>query len=116
MIASNAANVMNGGNGNDTFKFATAASADHDTILGFSPGDRIDLSAIDANTGTTANDGFTLITGAEFTAAGQLAVSFESRADGDFTVIQGNVDGNMGADFTIEVEGHQTITSATVTL
>ncbi len=116
IVASNAANVMNGGTGNDTFKFTTAASADHDTIFGFSPGDRIDLSAIDANTGTTANDAFTLITGAEFTAAGQLAVSFESRADGDFTVIQGNVDGNMGADFTIEVEGHQTITSANVTL
>jgi hypothetical protein len=56
-----------------------------------------------------------LITGAEFTAAGQLAVSFESRADGDFTVIQGNVDGNMGADFRIEVEGHHAISNANLT-
>jgi Ca2+-binding RTX toxin-like protein len=112
IVASNAVNIMNGGNGNDTFKFPTAAAADGDTILGFAPGDRIDLSAIDANTGTAANDAFTLVTGAEFTAAGQLAVSFETHADGaNFTVIQGNIDGNMGADFRIEVEGHHEITS-----
>jgi Ca2+-binding RTX toxin-like protein len=114
IIASNAANVMNGGAGNDTYRFMTAAAADGDTILGFAPGDRVDLSSIDANTGTAANDAFTLITGAEFTAAGQLAVSFESRADGDFTVIQGNVNGDLDADFTIEVEGHHQISNANV--
>jgi Ca2+-binding RTX toxin-like protein len=114
IIASNAHNVVNGGSGNDTYKFMTAAAADGDTILGFAPGDKIDLSAIDANTGTATNDAFTLVTGAEFTAAGQLAVSFESRADGDFTVIQGNIDGNLSADFRIEVEGHHTISNANV--
>ena len=114
IIASNAVNVMNGGSGNDTYRFMTAAAADGDTILGFAPGDRVDLSAIDANTGTATNDAFTLVTGAEFTAAGQLAVSFESRADGDFTVIQGNIDGNLDADFRIEVEGHHTISNANV--
>jgi Ca2+-binding RTX toxin-like protein len=116
IIASNAVNVMNGGAGDDTYRFLTAAAADGDTILGFAPGDRIDLSAIDANTGTAANDAFTLVTGAEFTAAGQLAVSFESRADGDFTVIQGNIDGNLDADFKIEIEGHQSISNANVTV
>ena len=114
IIASNAVNVMNGGSGNDTYRFMTAAAADGDTILGFAPGDRVDLSAIDANTGTATNDAFTLVTGAEFTAAGQLAVSFESRADGDFTVIQGNINGNLDADFRIEVEGHHTISNANV--
>jgi Ca2+-binding RTX toxin-like protein len=116
IVASNTANVMNGGAGNDTFRFATAAAADGDTILGFAPGDRIDLSAIDANTGTATNDAFTLVTGAEFTAAGQLAVSYESRVDGDFTVIQGNIDGSMTADFRIEVEGHQQVSNTNVTL
>jgi Ca2+-binding RTX toxin-like protein len=112
ITASNAVNVMDGGAGNDTFKFLTTAAANGDTILGFAPGDRLDLSAIDANTGTAANDAFTLITGAEFTAAGQLAVSFESRADGDFTVIQGNIDGNLTADFRIEIGGNHTISNA----
>jgi hypothetical protein len=41
-------------------------------------------------------------------------VSFESRADGDFTVIQGNIDGNLSADFRIEVEGHHAVSSANV--
>ena len=116
ITASNAVNVMDGGAGNDTFKFLTTAAADGDTILGFEPGDRIDLSGIDANLGLAGDQGFTIISGAAFTAAGQLAISFESRADGDFTIVQGNIDGNLGADFKIAIEGHQTLTNANVTL
>ena len=51
ITASNAVNVMNGGAGNDTFRFTSASAADGDTILTFEPGDRIDLTAIDANIG-----------------------------------------------------------------
>jgi Ca2+-binding RTX toxin-like protein len=115
ITASNAVNVMNGGSGNDVFKFLTAAAANGDTILGFEPGDRVDLSAIDANTLTSGDQAFTLISGAEFTAAGQLAVTFESRADGDFTVVQGNIDGNTAADFKFEIEGHHTMTNTNLT-
>ncbi len=115
ITASNAANVMNGGAGNDTFKFTSASAADGDTILGFEPGDRVDLTAIDANVGTATDQSFTLVTGA-FTAAGQLAVTFETRADGDFTVIQGNIDGNADADFTVEIAGHQNLTNANLGL
>ena len=78
ITASNAANVMNGGAGNDTFRFTSASAADGDTILGFEPGDRVDLTAIDANVGAAGDQSFTLVTGA-FTAAGQLAVTFETR-------------------------------------
>jgi Ca2+-binding RTX toxin-like protein len=116
IVASNAVNVMNGGAGNDTFKFLTAAAANGDTILGFEPGDRLDLSAIDANIGSAADQAFTLVTGASFTAAGQLAVSYESRADGDFTIVEGNIDSNTGADFKVEISGHQALTNANVTL
>jgi Ca2+-binding RTX toxin-like protein len=115
ITASNAANVMNGGAGNDTYRFTSASAADGDTILGFEPGDRVDLTAIDANVGTAADQSFTLVTGA-FTAAGQLAVTFETRADGDFTVIQGNIDGNADADFTVEIAGHQNLTNANLGL
>ena len=50
---------------------------------------------------------FTLVTGA-FTAAGQLASDVRDRAEGDVTVVQGNIDGNADADFTIEIAGNQT--------
>ena len=116
IVASNAANVMNGGAGNDTFKFLSTAAADGDTILLFEPGDRLDLAGIDADTGAAGNQAFTIVTGAALTAAGQLAVSFESGADGDFTVVQGNVDGNTGADFTIKIEGHHVLNNTNVTV
>ncbi len=45
ITASNAVNVMDGGAGNDTFRFLSAAAANGDTIHGFQPGDKIDLSA-----------------------------------------------------------------------
>ena len=110
ITASNAVNVMNGGAGNDTFKFTSTSAANGDTIVNFEPGDWIDLTGIDANIGTAGDQSFTLVTGAP-TAAGQLGVTFETRADGDFTVVQGNIDGNADADFTIEIAGHQNLTS-----
>jgi Ca2+-binding RTX toxin-like protein len=114
--ASNAVNVMDGGAGNDTFKFVSVAAANGDTIRGFEPGDRLDLSGIDAN-GTTAGDqAFTLVSGAAFTATGQLLMSYETRADGEYTVIQGNVGGNLDADFKISIEGHQNLTNANLNL
>jgi Ca2+-binding RTX toxin-like protein len=111
ITASNAVNVMDGGAGNDAFRFGSASAANGDTILGFEPGDRVDLSAIDANLTAAGDQSFTLITGAEFTAAGQLAVSFETRPDGEYTIVQGNIDGNLGADFKISIEGHQDLTN-----
>ena len=116
ITASNVVNVMSGGAGNDTFRFTSASAANGDMILDFEPGDRIDFTAIDANIGATGDQAFVLISGATFTAAGQLAVSYESRADGDFTVIEGNIDGNSEADFKIEVAGHHTLTPSNVGL
>jgi hypothetical protein len=115
ITASNAVNVMNGGAGNDTFKFTSTTAANGDTIVTFEPGDRIDLTGIDANIGTAGDQSFTLVSGAP-TAAGQLGVTFETRADGDFTVVQGNIDGNADAEFTIEIAGHQNLTNANVGL
>jgi Ca2+-binding RTX toxin-like protein len=115
ITASNAVNVMNGGTGNDTFKFQSVTAADGDTILFFEPGDRLDLSGIDANTGTAGDQAFALVTGAQFTAAGQLAVSHETRADGDYTIVQGNVDGDAAAEFTIQIEGRHNLNNSNVT-
>jgi Ca2+-binding RTX toxin-like protein len=115
ITASNAVNVMNGGAGNDTFKFQSVSAADGDTIVFFEPGDRLDLSGIDANAGTAGDQAFTLVSGAQFTAAGQLAVSHETRAEGDFTIIQGNVDGDATAEFTIQIEGRHNLNNSNVT-
>ena len=111
VVAGTTANVMNGGLGDDTFRFNSVEAAKGDTIVGFEPGDRIDLSGIDANYAADGNQNFTLVSDAAFTAAGQLAVTFETRDGQEFTVVQGNVDGNAAADFKIEIAGHQNLGS-----
>ncbi len=116
ITASDAVNVMEGGAGNDTFRFLSAAGADGDTILDFQPGDKIDLVGIDANVGATGNQAFTLIAGGAFTAAGQLAVIHETRADGDHTLVVGNTDGAPDAEFRIDLKGSHALTSANFAL
>ena len=111
IVAGTAANWMNGGLGDDTFRFNSVEAAKGDTIVGFEPGDRIDLSGIDANYASDGNQSFTLVSDAAFTAAGQLAVTYETRNGEAFTVVQGNVDGNNAADFKIEIAGHQNLGS-----
>ncbi|QYX56459.1 hypothetical protein K1T73_15610 [Roseovarius sp. SCSIO 43702] len=110
ITAGRAINEMDGGGGNDTYKFLSAEDADGDTIKSFEPGDKIDLSAIDADgAGMAGNGSFTLVSGA-FTGAGQLLVSHESGADGDVTVVQGNIDGGDAPDFSISIRGHHDLT------
>jgi Ca2+-binding RTX toxin-like protein len=111
IVAGSATNLMNGGLGDDIFRFNSVEAAKGDTIVGFEPGDRIDLSGIDANYGTDGNQSFTLVSDAAFTAAGQLAVTYEIRDGQEFTVVQGNVDGNNAADFKVEIAGHQNLGS-----
>ncbi len=105
ITASRAVNVIDGGAGNDTFRFLSAADADGDTILGFQPGDRIDLSAIDANGCAAGKQSFTLVNGAASGPA-QLAITHESRADGDYTVVSGNTGGPDAAEFRISIKGN----------
>jgi Ca2+-binding RTX toxin-like protein len=109
ITASSAVNVLDGGDGNDTFRFLSARDADGDTIAGFQPGDRIDLSAIDADGGTCGNQSFTLVSGG-FTGAGQVMVSEEVREDGVYTVVRGNTNDDDEADFSIDVRGSHQIT------
>ena len=61
ITASKAVNIIDGGAGNDTFRFLSADDADGDAIQGFQPGDKIDVSAIDARSGTSGNQAFTLV-------------------------------------------------------
>ncbi|WP_225771218.1 CHRD domain-containing protein [Inquilinus sp. Marseille-Q2685] len=73
------ADTLKGGAGADTFAYAstadsTVAAAGRDTINDFTAGDRIDLSAIDANGAGAGNTAFTFGTGGFTGVAGQLRV------------------------------------------
>ncbi|SCZ13531.1 peroxidase family protein [Microvirga guangxiensis] len=106
ITASRAVNVIDGGGGNDVFRFLSAADANGDTILGFQPGDRLDLSAIDANTGAAGKQAFTLANGSSFTGPAQLVISHETRDDGEYTVVSGNTTGPDAAEFKISLKGN----------
>ncbi|KRE00280.1 hypothetical protein ASE63_09405 [Bosea sp. Root381] len=110
ITASTALNVIEGGAGNDTFRFESSAAADGDTILDFEPGDKLDLSGIDADEALAGNQSFTLTSGPAFTATAQLLVSYETRTDGDYTVVSGNIDGNnTNAEFEVSLKGTHTL-------
>jgi Ca2+-binding RTX toxin-like protein len=111
ITASAAANEMDGGAGNDTYVFKAAQDADGDVIVGFAPGDRIDLSGMDANGCGTGDGTFALVSGG-FTAPGQIQITHETRADGDHTIISGNVSGNGEAEFELTLKGRHELTAS----
>ncbi|KRB24080.1 hypothetical protein ASD99_29460 [Mesorhizobium sp. Root695] len=106
IMANAAVNTMDGGLGSDTFVFASAADANGDTIVGLQPGDKIDLSMIDADTSAAGHQSFVLFAGAGFTSAGQVMVSYQTAADGEHTLVTGEINGDGAADFSIDVAGH----------
>jgi Ca2+-binding RTX toxin-like protein len=115
ITASDAVNVMDGGTGNDTFVFKTVAAANGDTIVGFETGDKIDLSNIDANQSMAGNQSFTLVSPA-ITSVQQLSVRHETRADGDYTVIEGNVNDANAPDFKVSIQGTHNLAASDFTL
>ena len=112
IIASSVANVMDGGLGNDTFVFRSAGDADGDTIAGFQPGDKIDLSGIDANAETAGKQSFVLYAGSVFTAVGQVMVTSQTGADGEHTIVKGHMSADGSSDFTIDLKGHHDLTAS----
>jgi Ca2+-binding RTX toxin-like protein len=103
------ADDLYGGAGKDSFQFkalsdsTVAAAAGRDTIFDFSgaAGDRIDLSGIDANAKTTANDAFSYVGTKAFSGkAGELR--YEKQASD--TYVYGDVNGDRKADFAIHLD------------
>ena len=94
LIGNLGADVLKGGAGNDSFTYitigdSTVATAGKDTIADFTTGDKIDLSAIDAN-GDAPGDAFTFGVGA-FTGAGQIRVlAFANNRYGVYLETTGN--------------------------
>jgi len=100
---------LTGGTGSDRFVFNTLGELgkgfDSDTISDFNSlqGDKLDLSKLDANLLTAFTDSFSFIDSNDFTAAGQLRFVDQ--------VLYGNVNGDLGADFEIQLVGVNTLTA-----
>lgn len=112
LIGSAGRDTLNGGSGNDIFDYNSVSesptgSSHRDSILNFkgngtSVGDRIDLRDIDANVLLSANQAFTYIGSALFTAAGQLRYS-----NG---ILSGSTDADTAAEFQIQLVGSPSLT------
>ena len=103
IIASDAVNVMDGGEGNDTFVFESAAAADGDIIRGFSAGDVLCFSDLDADAGIEGNQSFTLAGRDMAIGAGQLTFSHDTTDGEDVTIVTGDT----GTDtFSVKISGH----------
>lgn len=103
-----AGDKLYGGAGKDTFIFkkpsdSTASGPARDTIYDFSKkqGDKIDLSAIDANSKASGNQAFKFIGTDDFNGkAGELRFT-KHKSD---TYIQADVNGDKKADFGIHLD------------
>lgn len=101
------ADVLSGGAGDDVFRFASASDVVGDRIVaspgavafggaGVAGGDRIDLSAIDADTGLAGHQSF--VFGASQDAGRLWAVDV-----GNVTHIRGSFDGDAAFDFDLAI-------------
>ena len=101
---------LTGGAGNDAFVYLSAGDSvggASDTISGFAAGDRIDLSAIDANAGEPGEGAFRFVGSAAFGGtAGELRVTGEA---GRTQFIEGDTNGDGVADLVIAVTGDHPI-------
>ncbi|WP_395672346.1 beta strand repeat-containing protein [Inquilinus sp.] len=114
--------VLTGGGGGDTLKggagvdrFVYLAAGDsagglatQDKIGDFAAGDRIDVSAIDVNGAGPGNGSFTFITGAFTGAGGEVRVAAGLNG---YVAVQGDIDGDTVADFTINALSDHTLTA-----
>ena len=117
------ADRLTGSSGADTFVYAltsdSGVGAGRDVIADFVSGtDKLDFSAIDANTATAlpANEAFTFIGTGAFTAAAQVRYQLiDTDANGslDSTLVRGNVNAALGADFEVLLQGVTTAILAT---
>lgn len=99
---------LSGGDGDDTFVFTALQTTLATKILDFEAGiDRVDLSAIDADTTVRRDQAFHL--GATEERAGDLVVSYNSATNA--TTVSLFVDGDARVDATITLTGNVALTA-----
>lgn len=107
LTGSTRADVLSGGAGDDLFRFATARESVGDTIVasdetlafegaGAAGGDRIDVSAIDANWSLAGNQAF--VFGSSHDLGRLWAVDV-----GDVTHVRGNITGDAAPEFDLAI-------------
>jgi Ca2+-binding RTX toxin-like protein len=104
---------LTGGAGNDRFIYlatgdSTVTAAGKDVIADFTTGDRIDLSAIDANGAAAGNGAFIFGTGALTGVAGELRVV----VIGAVQLVGADTNGDRQLDFAINVTADHSLTAA----
>ncbi len=99
--------ALYGGAGGDNFIFLgiTPSGKEIDRLLDLGAGDTVDLSAIDANAATGANDAFSLVSDFSNTA-GEGVLSYD--AGRDRTLLLLDDDGDGRADLKLVMDGDQT--------
>jgi serralysin len=113
VIGGGGKDIISTGAGRDRIVYETVTDSlpqSRDYILDFTPGeDVIDLSAIDAVSGTAANDAFLWIGTEGFSGrAGELRTSLTAVGS---TLIQADINGDRVADFAIELAGNVCLAS-----
>lgn len=115
LIGGGGIDVLKGGGGIDTFVFTTVgeignstAASGRELITDFEAGDKIDLSAIDANSLLSGNQAFTLAQA--IAGAGQISATYDQAANQ--TVISGSINAGVAPEFRLALTGQHTITSA----
>jgi Ca2+-binding RTX toxin-like protein len=99
------ADSLTGGVGPDTFRFTAASESGpgsaRDWILDFShaDADKINVSAIDANTGTPDDQAFSYIGNAGFSGLGVAQLRWQGTGSG--TLVQADINGNGTVDLEI---------------
>ncbi len=100
---------LTGGAGNDVFKYNSVADLGnnypYETITDFAAGDKIDLSAIDANLQQAGDQAFAFLGASGFTGTGgELYYSYGS--------LYGDMNGDTYLDFAITISGNYALTAS----
>lgn len=113
LVADAHVNIMEGGDGNDTFVFRDLASLKNgdgprDAIVDFSVGDRLDLSRVGQEFGDFAGQKlfFAGADQAKFDDVGAVTYHHEIASNGqEITVVRGNLDSSPDHEFEIVLDG-----------